>query len=220
MEIASLQVGQPQSYGVEGAEDPLERPWVSAIVKHPVVGRVWLGPKGLAGDAQADSKHHGGKHMAVLVYANSHYPGWRRDLELPDLAPGSFGENITVDGASEHTVCVGDVYRVGEALVEVSKPRQPCQTLARRFRIKDMVKRVLDRAAFGWYLRVHEDGWLDRGLVFQLEDRPFPQWTVKEVERVMRLRSEEPEAARRLAACPALPDDWRAQLETAVSGAA
>lgn len=103
--------------------------------------------------------------------------------------------------------------------IQVGQPKsygvadgQPCQTLARKFRVRDMVKRVLQRQAFGWYLRVRHDGWLEPGMVFQLQDRPYPHWTVKEVERVMRHRAHEPEAARRLAECPVLADDWRAQL--------
>ena len=218
MEILSLQIGQPKSYGVEGAEDPLERPWVSAIAKQPVLGRVWLGPEGLAGDAQADRRYHGGPHMAALVYAAAHYPRWREELDDSSLVYGAFGENITVDGASEHTICIGDVFAVGLAVVEISKPRQPCQTLARKFRVRDMVKRVLQHQAFGWYVRVQREGWLEPGMVFRLQDRPYPQWTVKEVERIMRQRAHHPEAARRLADCQALPDDWRAQL--AARGAA
>jgi MOSC domain-containing protein YiiM len=212
MEILSIQVGQPKSYGVEGAEDPLERPWVSAIDKQQVSGRVWLGPEGLAGDAQVDRRHHGGPHMAALVYAGEHYPRWREELDDAGLAYGAFGENITVDGANEHTTCIGDVFAVGDAIVEISKPRQPCQTLARKFRVPDMVKRVLQHQAFGWYLRVRQEGWLEPGMVFQLQDRPYPQWTVKEVERVMRERAHDLETAQRLADCQALPDDWRAQL--------
>jgi MOSC domain-containing protein YiiM len=212
VEILSLQIGQPTSYGVDGAEDPLERPWVSAIDKQPVLGRVWLGPEGLAGDTQADRRNHGGPHMAALVYAADHYPRWREELDDSTLAYGAFGENITVDGATEHTTCVGDVFAVGDAMVEISKPRQPCQTLARKFRVRDMVKRVLQRQAFGWYVRVQQEGWLEPGMVFRLQDRPYPQWTVKEVERIMRQRADDPEAARRLAECQALPDDWRTQL--------
>ena len=212
MEILSLQIGQPKSYGVEGAEDPLERPWVSAIAKQPVLGRVWLGLEGLAGDTQADRKHHGGPHMAALIYAAEHYPRWREELDDAGLGHGAFGENITVDGADEHTTCIGDVFVAGDAVVEISKPRQPCQTLARKFRVRDMVKRVLRRQAFGWYVRVQQEGWLEPGMVFRLEERPYPQWTVKEVERVMRQRAHYPEAAKRLSDCQALPDDWRAQL--------
>lgn len=212
MEILSIQVGQPKSYGVAGAEDPLERPWVSAIEKRPTTGRVWLGSEGLAGDAQADRRHHGGPDMALLAYAADHYAAWREELDDPGLSHGAFGENLTVSGADEHTVCVGDVFAVGDAIVEVSKPRQPCQTLARKFRVRDMVKRVLHHRAFGWYLRVREEGWLAPAMTFQLQDRPYPQWTVQEVERVMRQRAHEPEAATRLADCASLSQGWRTQL--------
>lgn len=219
MRIVSLQSGPVRQYGVEGAEDPLERPWTSAIVKEAVSGPVWLGHEGLAGDSQADRRHHGGRDKALLGYGAGHYPAWRVELAEPDLAPGAFGENLAIEGATEHTVCVGDVFSLGKARVEVSQPRQPCQTLARRFRRRDMMRRVLERHAFGWYFRVLREGWLREGMRFVLEDRPWPQWTVREVERVMRRRREEPEAALRLARCEALPEDWRTTLE-AVGAAA
>ncbi len=219
MKILSIQVGQPRSYGVEGAEDPLERPWTSAIAKEPVPERVWVGAEGVAGDGHADRKHHGGKYMAVLGYAASHYPRWRRELQAPELAFGAFGENLAIEGAWEHTVCVGDVYRVGEAVLVVTKPRQPCQNLARHFRRPDMVELVLRHQAFGWYYRVAEEGWLEPGMTMTVLDRPYPQWTVKEVERVMRERRHEVAASERLARCQALPDDWRERLVAAVDGA-
>lgn len=212
MKILSIQVGQPKQYGVEGAEDPFERPWESAIAKEPVAGRVWLNREGVAGDSQADRSHHGGQHMAVLGYGAVHYPRWREELDDPELAFGAFGENLTITDATEGTVCIGDRFQAGDAVLEVSKPRQPCQTLARRFRRKDMIKRVLRRQAFGWYFRVLEDGWLESGMTLEVRDRPYPQWTVAEVERVMRGRNHHAEAAARLAQCVALPEDWRDQL--------
>ena len=79
-----------------------------------------------------------------------------------------------------------------------------------------MVKRVLRRQAFGWYYRVLRDGWLEAGMEIDLVDRPYPQWTVKEAERVMRERNEYPDQAARLAACPKLSEDWHNKLSDEV----
>ena len=96
--------------------------------------------------------------------------------------------------------------------MEVSQPRVPCQNLARRFGVRDMVKRVLERQAFGWYYRVLRDGWLEAGMEMDILDRPYPQWTVKEAERVMRGRKAVPDQAARLADCPKLSEDWHDTL--------
>jgi len=208
MRILSIQVGQPRSYGVEGAEDPIERPWTSAIVKSPVAGQVWANAEGLSGDGHADRAHHGGPDKALLGYSAGHYPRWREELDLPDLGFGAFGENLSIEAVDEHTICVGDVFEVGEVRLEVSQPRVPCHNLARRFKVQDMVERVLRRQAFGWYYRVLRDGWLEAGMEIDLVDRPFPQWTVKEADRVMRERAAHPDQASRLADCPRLSEDW------------
>ncbi len=212
MRLISIQVGQPRRMGTEGAEDPLDRPWTSAIWKDPVAGRVWATATGLVGDAQADRRHHGGPDKALLAYAAAHYPRWEADLGLPRMAPGGFGENLTVEGLAEPTVCVGDVFRIGGCRVQVSQPRQPCSNLARRFRVRDMVKRVQEADRYGWYLRVVKEGWLEAGDAVVLEDRPYPHWTVIEATRTMVERRADPERARRLADCAALSTDWKAAL--------
>jgi len=129
--IVSLRVGMPRTFGREGAVDPMERPWRSGIFKEEVDEPVWLGRTNLVGDGQADLKHHGGPEKAVHVYAAAHYPAWQRELQRADLTYGAFGENFTVEGQTEETVCIGDTYRVGDAVVQVSQPRQPCWKPAR-----------------------------------------------------------------------------------------
>jgi len=212
MRILSIQAGAVRQLGRAGAEDPLEQPWTSAIYKLPVTGRVWSSQTGLAGDAQADLRVHGGPERALLGYAAEHYPMWRAALDKVDVGPGGFGENLTLEDANEELVCVGDVVQAGEVRLQVSQPRQPCQNLARKFHVPDMVKRVLDAGAFGWYYRVQQEGWLETGMELTLLDRPYPQWTIREAARVMRRRNHERAAAERLARCPALSDGWRATL--------
>jgi len=217
IEIVSIQVGLPQQLGQAGAEDPLDRPWVSAIYKRPVAGKVWLGREGLEGDGQADLRHHGGPDRALLGYSAEHYPLWARELGRADLGPGTFGENLTIRGLIEETVCVGDRFSAGDTVIEVTQPRQPCQNLARKLHLPDMVKRVEARGRGGWYLRVIRDGWLESGLPLRLLDHPHPEWTIREAARVYQQRGREPGPAARLAACPALSSDWRERLATAGS---
>ena len=115
--LVSIQVGLPAVRGLPGSDDPMDQTWTSGIVKAPVDGPVWLGRTNLAGDGQADLVNHGGLDKAVLSYAAAHYPGWRRELERPDLPHGAFGENFTVDGLTEDAVCIGDTYTLGDDVV-------------------------------------------------------------------------------------------------------
>jgi MOSC domain-containing protein YiiM len=128
------------------------------------------------------------------------------------MRPGAFGENLTVEGTDEETTCLGDQWRVGDVTFEVTKPRTPCMTLARRHRRPDMVKVVFENGRSGWYLRVLAEGWIEAGAQAVLVDRPYPQWPVRRVADVMRERQDRPEEARLLGSVPALAEDWRVTL--------
>jgi len=214
--LVSIQVGLPRRWGDPEATDPMERPWESAIAKEPVQGPVWLGRTNLIGDGQADLKHHGGPDKAVLAYAAAHYPLWRAELGRSDLPYGAFGENFTINGLTEEVVCIGDVYAIGEARVQVSQPRQPCWKIARRWRIKDLTARVVETGRTGWYLRVLTEGYVEARVPVELVERPFPQWTVARATEVMRNRWRDQAAARALAECPALAQSWKETLIAAV----
>src|SRR5262245_55324609 len=123
--ILQLAVGLSKPYGTEGAADPMDQPWTTAIFKEPVEGPVWLSATGLAGDQQTDDDH-GGSQMAVLGYSAEHYAVWHDELKMPFLKHGAFGENFTISRQDEQTVCIGDTYAVGDARVQVSMPRRPC----------------------------------------------------------------------------------------------
>ncbi len=212
MRLESVQVGHVRTYGSPGAQNPLERPWTSAIRKESVSGPVWAGREGLSGDQQYDRHGHGGPDRALLMYPADHYPRWRAEWGRKDIGPGSFGENLTVSGLTEDLVCIGDVFRIGDARVEVSSPRGPCQNLARLHGIPDLVRQVTQNHRSGWYLRVLHEGWVEAGMEVFLLDRPYPQWTVRRAATVKRARLECPEEAGLLAACPALQREWREQL--------
>lgn len=206
--IATLLVGKPQTFGTEGAADPLNRPWTSGIVKRPARGPVWLSKTNLHGDGQADLRHHGGPDKAVLVYAACHYTAWERELQLPNFGHGGFGENFTVTHMTEEDVCIGDTYRVGEAVVQVSQPRQPCWKLARRWHVKDLALRTQKTGRTGWYLRVLEEGNVAAGASITLLERPYPEWTVAYCNEIMHERRKDSELAGKLAACPLLAASW------------
>lgn len=214
--IASLQVGLPRWLGEDGAEDPGRRRWSTGLFKEPVSGALWLGRTNLAGDGQADLEHHGGPDKAVCAYPAAHYPYWRDDLEMTEFGFGAFGENFTIDGAAEPDVCIGDVYAVGGAIVQVSQPRQPCWKLARRWGVTDLAGRATERGLTGWYFRVLREGHVSAGAALELRERPNADWTIARANDVMYRLRDDRRAARSLADCPQLSASWRGTLERRV----
>jgi MOSC domain-containing protein YiiM len=166
----------------------------------------------VAGDGQANRKVHGGPDKAVLAYAEHHYAAWRVELALPDLPYGAFAENFTVQGLDEQSVCIGDVYAVGGARVQVSQPRQPCVNIAHRWRIRSLTQQVETSGRTGWYLRVLDEGLVEAGQPVELVERPAPEWSVERATRTMRERHQAPDAATALAALPWLSKVWRHTL--------
>ena len=205
--LLSLNIGTPAHIGAA-------EPWTSGIYKTPVQGRVSLSRTNLAGDGQADLKVHGGADKAVCVSAANHYPFWREELGVQDCGPGWFGENFSVEGQHEKDVAIGDTYRIGTALVQVSQPRAPCSKLGRRWNRLDMPKLVVQSGRTGWYLRVLETGAVECGDALELLERPFPRWTIHAVNALAYSRrgTADIDAARELANCPALAESWRGEF--------
>jgi MOSC domain-containing protein YiiM len=210
--LLSIQVGLPRRYGSPEASDPLERPWRSAIFKTPIRGPVAVTALGVFGDGQAERKVHGGEDKALLAYAASHYPRWHKELGRTDMGFGGFGENLTIEGLDETTVCIGDVYSIGTVRLQVSQPRQPCWKLARRWRMKDLPDRVTSNGRSGWYLRVLTEGTIDSGQSVLLEERPCPEWTVARASQVMHFARDDRQAMAALASLPPLAASWRETL--------
>ncbi|MCV0382029.1 MAG: MOSC domain-containing protein [Erythrobacter sp.] len=172
--LLALCVGQPRPF--RGDE-------FSAIDKQPVEGCVTLGRLGLEGDAVADHKHHGGAEMAVHHYARDHNAMWRAwlgDHPLLD-APAPFGENLATEGWTEANVHIGDRFRIGTALLEVSQPRKPCWKIEHRFERKGMVARILETRACGWYYRVLEEGTAQAGDRVERIGSGHGDWSVARV---------------------------------------
>ena len=215
--LLSVQVGTPQDHVTpEGFAGAGEQTWRSGIVKTPVAGPVRVTPQGIAGDGQDDLKHHGGPDNVALMYAAAHYAHWRQVLERTDLAFGSFGENLTVDGLTDQTVCLGDVFEVGRGpgalRLQISQPRQPCSKLARRLARPDIVKLVMDAGWGGWYLRLLQEGVVEVGMRVTLVARPHADWPVTRAVRVMYERKTRPAEAAELAALPELSRRWRREV--------
>ena len=211
--ILSIQVGRPQQLGREDSPDPHDKPWVSGFYKQPVTGPVQAGRTNLAGDEQADLQHHGGVDKAVLAYSADHYAYWNERLGRGELPFGAFGENLTIRGLDESSVCIGDTWQAGSVTFEVSQPRQPCWKLSRRWRIDDLARQVVENGRRGWYLRVIDEGELQASQEMALVARPHPSWTVARASELMHHKKDDLAAAAELASLPQLSASWRETLQ-------
>ncbi len=207
-ELLSVHAGRVQEH-----VDAQGKTWRSAIVKEAVPGPLRLGTLGPAGDEVGDHRHHGGAHKAVLAYPSEHYAAWKAEGVL-DAGPGGFGENLALKGLTEEGVCVGDVFELGGALLQVSQPRQPCHTLVKRWGVPDLVERIWETARTGWYVRVLKEGSVQAGQVLKLLERPHEGWTVARVLRASRGLGVSPEERRMAGALVHLSPSWQEKLTT------
>ncbi len=211
IQLLSIQVGLPQTHTAREMIGPAEKSWVTSFFKQPVTGRVWLGKTNLDGDRQA-SKTHGGPEKAVCAYPFEHYSRWQHEFDLPRLAYGAFGENFTLQGLTEDQVCIGDVFAVGDAIVQVSQPRPPCWRLARWWQIKEFALRMEETGLTGWYLRVIKEGQVEAGARVELMERHHPRWSVSAANELMYGRKGRAEDIKELSSCSLLSEGWRNEL--------
>lgn len=186
----------------------------TAIDKQPSDGPVRVGVLGLEGDTQVDARHHGGVDKAVCVYPSEHLPGWSERLRR-DLRPGAFGENLSTAGVTEDDACIGDRWRVGTALLEITYPRTPCVKVAARHRHPHLIRLIRETGRSGWYLRVLEPGTVRAGDRLERVARPDPAVSVAEVNAMLRGDRDAEATARRLQAVVAAPAAWRRALAAA-----
>jgi MOSC domain-containing protein YiiM len=191
MRIISLNVGLPSAQLYEGREV------ITGGAKKPVP-RAMLRFGNFEGDRQADLVNHGGLEKAVCVYPFDHYPYWNRQLGR-DLKPGTFSENITISGAIETEVCVGDVFQIGGAMVQVSQPRMPCTKLAGKNESKMLPKLIADTGYTGFYMRVLSEGLVAAGDSFDLERAHSERITIAEVNSIIYEKSNDVALIKRLA---------------------
>ncbi|GGE54615.1 molybdenum cofactor sulfurase [Streptosporangium jomthongense] len=152
------------------------------------VDSAYLNANGLSDDQQGDKTHHGGPEKALHHFASDHYEQLRKALPEPAAGrcqPGAFGENLVTEGLTETDVCVGDIFKLGEAIVQVSQPRQPCWRLNLRFGIPDMSRRLQSSLRTGWYYRVLQPGIVHRGDILTLEQRPNPEWPLSRILAIL-----------------------------------
>ena len=197
--LLSIQVGLPKLIGVEGAPDPMDRPWTSAFFKEPVPGPVRIGTFGIEGDGVADRVNHGGRDKAVLAYAAGHYPDWRAELGLPEMPFGAFGENLTIDGQDGGRRPASATPSRSARPSSRSRSRgNPAGSSPAAGTSRTCPASVIANGRGGWYFRVLDAG-LDRAGAWRSSSRsgPSPNGRWRTANLVMHHRKRRPRGQRR-----------------------
>lgn len=210
--------GGVKKLGTPDATEPMDREWETGMFKSENRDQVWLSKTGLQGDDVADKKNHGGPEKALFTYPIKHYTYWKEDLNTDEIDVGSMGENLAVLEMDEYSVCIGDTFKFGDALIQVSQPRRPCWKPARRFKVKDLALRIQHTGRTGWYFRVLQEGYIVSGIDIELIDRPYPQWSIAACNEVMYIDKDNLRLADDLASCELLAPNWQRTLKKRLRG--
>ena len=196
-----------------GTARPFHGAELSAFAKRPREGRVQIHAEGLAPDEQADRTVHGGPEQALHLYPLDHHAFWRGEIgDHPALdEPGGFGSNLAVADLTEEMVHIGDRFRCGTALIEISRPRAPCWKIEHRFGQKGMVAAVIRTGRCGWYFRVIETGEVAAGDTLERIAIGAAEWSVARVFRALTVGKATAEELAQLADLPALSPCLRAK---------
>lgn len=210
-QLLSLNIGLPKevTYGGKVIH--------TGINKKQVKEPVYLSFVKFNGDGQADLVHHGGVDKAVCVYTGDHYPYWEKELNQ-NLVYGAFGENITVSGMREEDVFIGDTFELGQAIVQVTQPRQPCFKLAKKYNIPKLPLYFQETGYTGFYFRVLKEGWVSSvDTLKRLQSDPKGV-SIAFANRIMHKEKQNIEGVKRILEVSALSSSWRKSFEKRISG--
>ena len=208
MKLLAVNVSLPREITVKG------KTVRTGIFKEPVDRRVQVETLNILGDGQADLIGHGGEMRAVLVYSFENYAHWETELARADFRFGQFGENFTVEGMLDDETHVGDRFRIGTAVFEVSQPRVPCYKLALKMNHDGFYNLLLQHGRPGFYFRVLEEGAVGPGdAIHRLSAHPVAI-TVQQMSNLLYFEKDDLDGARRALRIDALSPGWRQSFET------
>ncbi|MCA1029408.1 MOSC domain-containing protein [Bacillus timonensis] len=201
--LKSINIGQVRDF-------PYEKGKVlhSGINKLPVDGKVYVSSINIEGDEQADLKNHGGPNKAVCAYSYKHYPFWEKSLAT-QLTPGAFGENFTIDGFNEDEIFIGDIFEVGDVVLQVSLPRMPCYKLGQKLGNKDLPLAIQESGLTGCYFRVLKEGYCTAGEVIKRVNIHPKKISISFVNNVKYKDQHNKEALKTLVDLVELDQNWR-----------
>ncbi|HEX4508030.1 MAG TPA: MOSC and FAD-binding oxidoreductase domain-containing protein [Alphaproteobacteria bacterium] len=205
--LLSVNVGLPRDIPWQG------RTVRTAVWKDPVQGRRMVRRLNIDGDGQGDLAGHGGEHRAVFVYQMDSYTYWQGQLGRTGFEYGQFGENFTVDGLSDEEVCIGDRYRIGGAVFEVTQPRVTCYRVGIRMNEPQMAALLVAHGRPGFYFRVLEEGEVEAGDAIERVGQGPQGMTVSEVNALLYKPGHPADRLEKALHIPALSTGWRTSFQ-------
>lgn len=179
MNALSVNIGSPQTITVNGKNEQ------TGYFKKPVEHPVFLAKAGVENDSVIDKVHHGGADKACYLYGYNHYHFWKTKYPELHFNFGMFGENITVNILDENNIRIGDVFRIGNATIQVSQPRQPCYKMGLKFNNPEIINSFRSSSCPGIYVRVLEEGFVNKGDLLQLIERDEKSQSVSEIFKLI-----------------------------------
>lgn len=207
MKVISVNVGQPREIEWHG------RMIRTAVFKTPVEGRVRVRRINLDGDAQADLQGHGGEHRAVMVYQIESLRYWSQTLQCNDFACGQFGENLTVEGMADADVCIGDRFRIGSAVFEVTQPRVTCWRVGISTGFPEMPALLVSHKRPGFYFRVIQEGDVGAGDAIEKIADGDQKMSVADIDGLLYLRDHPKDKLQSALRIPALSNAWQESFQ-------
>lgn len=216
--LKALLIGEAKDYGSEFAKDALNKPWRTAMFKVAQIGEIYANELGFIGDTVADTKHHGGVNKAIFANSFENYPFWEEFLGLKNLPFGAMGENLTISGLDENSVCVGDIHEIGTLVLQVSQPRKPCFKLSKRWGNKDTASEIFRTGRTGWYYRVLKNGSCKAGDEIRVTQIDSARLSVMQINKLFYNPSENLDIMERFLSLKALPASWRDDIKKRADG--
>ena len=202
--LVSLNIALPEKINLNGGSKKL----LTGFFKKPVDERIFLGESGFHGDGVGDSRIHGGQDLAVCAYFVDHFDYWQAELDK-EMKPGAFGENLSLSGINEKQIYIGDIFRLDEAEIEVSQPRQPCHKLNKVFGFQGMACKVQKTGYTGCYFRVKKEEYVKPDSVLERIQMGSGKISVDMVNVLMFKEKKNPDLLNKVVSLQELSEEWR-----------
>ena len=207
MKIISTNIGKATTFLWNGREEQ------TGIFKYPTDEPLFLSKMDVLKDTVIDREHHAGINKACYLFPSDHYPYWKGMYPELNWDWGMFGENLTVEGLDESIMRIGDIYKIGNAVVQVSQPREPCYKLGVRFGNAKILKEFINYGYSGTYVRILEEGEVKNGDELILQEKSENTLTVKECFQIILAKQKDPVLLQKAINNPSLPEYKRDRLK-------
>ncbi|WP_394975732.1 MOSC domain-containing protein [uncultured Croceitalea sp.] len=207
MKVISTNIGNPTAIKWNG------RTIKTGIYKYPIEGSIVLQKEEVENDTIIDRKNHGGIYKACYLFSTDNYDFWKDKYPNLDWDWGMFGENLSINSLDESQIRIGDIYKLGSALVQVTQPREPCFKLGIRFKNQEVLKQFIEHEKPGVYVKVLKEGSVSCGDFLELKEQSTNTLTVKQFYQLLYMRKKDSDLVKLAISNKALPLYKREYLE-------